>query len=61
MSKIYALFKGNQIIKMTTNYEEIYDYRNSLPKEERKVCILMHKDIQTGLVGVWTYYRTFEV
>lgn len=36
MRKVYALFEGNRILKMSTNKREIIEFRASFPEVERK-------------------------
>ena len=40
MAKFYTLEKGERILKMAKTSQEILDYRNSFPLEERIYLIL---------------------
>ena len=40
MKKIYAVFEGNKILKMSENKQECIDYRNSFPEEERRGMLI---------------------
>ena len=40
MKKIYAVFEGNKILKMSENKQECIDFRNSFPEEERRGMLI---------------------
>lgn len=41
--KIYAIFEGTKILKMSKNKAELVEYRNSFPEEERRRMFLAEK------------------
>jgi hypothetical protein len=43
MEKIYAIFEGNKILLMSRNKQELIDYRNSFPEDERKNMFIAEK------------------
>ena len=45
MKKIYAVFEGSKIIKMSENEQECINYRNSFPPDVRKNMLLSEKFI----------------
>ena len=49
--KVYAIFEGNKIIKMSHNLEEMINYILSFPIQERKLFTLCEKTIYQGLVS----------
>ena len=46
MKKIFAVFEGNQILKMSYSKQECIDYRNSFSEEERKKMFIAFKIIR---------------
>lgn len=46
MKKIYAIFEGDKIIRMSENKDELVDYRNSFPDEVRKRMFLAERFIK---------------
>ena len=46
MKKIYAIFEGNKILRMSENKEELIDYRNSFPEPERRNMLLAEKIVR---------------
>lgn len=45
MLKMYAIFEGNKILKMSWDKQALIDYRNSFPLEQRVKMILAEKHI----------------
>lgn len=45
MEKIYAIFEGNRILRMSKNKAELIEYRNSFPENERKKLLMAEKMI----------------
>jgi len=45
VKKIYAVFEGNKILKMSENKQECIDFRNSFSEEERKGMFIAFKII----------------
>ena len=43
--KIYAVFEGNRIVRMSRNKDELVKYLKSFPPEERKKMFLAEKII----------------
>lgn len=43
MEKVYAVFEGNRILRMSKDKNELVEYRKSFPKEEREKMILAEK------------------
>ena len=46
MKKIYAVFEGSKILKMSYNEQECIDYRNSFPLEQRKIMFIAFKIVR---------------
>jgi len=46
MKKIYAVFEGNKILKMSYSKQECIDYRNSFPIEQRGEMFIVYKFIR---------------
>ena len=46
MKKIFAVFEGNQILKMSYSKQECIDYRNSFSEKERKKMFIAFKIIR---------------
>jgi hypothetical protein len=45
LKKIYAVFEGSKILKMSEDKQECINYRNSFPEEERKGMVIAEKII----------------
>ena len=60
MKKIYAVFEGNQILKMFYNKQECIDYRNSFPVEERKKMFIAFKIIRGEKEYQQSHWQLFE-
>lgn len=43
MTKMYAVFEGNKIIRKAWDKKELINYRNSFSEEERKGMIMAEK------------------
>ena len=46
MKKIYAVFEGNRILRMSENKNELVEYYLSFPEEERKGMFLAEKIVR---------------
>jgi hypothetical protein len=45
VKKVYAVFEGSKILKMSENKQECIDFRNSFPEEEKKGMLIAFKII----------------
>ena len=45
MKKLYAVFEGDKILKMSENKQECIDFRNSFPEEIKRNLLLAEKII----------------
>ena len=41
--KIYAVFEGDRILRMSRNKDELVEYRNSFPENERNKMFIAFK------------------
>jgi len=46
MEKVYAVFEGQRILKMSRSKQECIDYRNSFPEEIKRKMFLAEKIIR---------------
>ncbi len=49
--KVYAIFEGNQIIKMSHNLDEMVDYILSFSRQDRIKFSLCEKIVYQGLIS----------
>ena len=59
--RIYAVFKGNQILKMTHDEREAIEFRNV--QEDSNSLVIMFKNLEgpnPTPPGEWIYWRTFS-
>jgi len=44
MKKIYAVFEGNRVLRMSENKDELIKYRNSFSEEEKRKMLIVEKN-----------------
>lgn len=54
MKKIYAIFEGNRILRMSESKDKLIKYRNTFPEEIRRNLILAEKIVS----GVKEYQQS---